>query len=420
VASFAPLVLFLLAAEPGAGPAVAQGGALLRTACAKDAGTVATLPAGTPVALRFSMSGDLGQCYKVTAGAQSGYLLAGEITGLESYERARRAAPDTGLPREIRADPVRLGKELRTQAAAPAAGSTDVTPTVAQALRLLDQRLPKQALRLVEWSLAQENRKDPFVLAVAGLAAYQSDNPRRAVEYWAESLAVRPNASVEALYHKAIQEVRADNSAYVVHGGRFVLRYDQGEVPAAVADTMLAALDEEYTRVDAALGCAYDEQITAIVMTRDAYRAVTGAAEWSGGQYDGRIRVVVPERGVLTPDTRRAFAHEIVHACLAHRGSFPVWFHEGLAQKWSGERLSAAGLAAVRERLRSRAMPFLNNMSPAWSQMSAEHARLAYAYALAAVEAIYQSYGDAYVRDLIRSPSPLAAVADTISRALAQ
>jgi len=42
-----------------------------------------------------------------------------------------------------------------------------------------------------------------------------------------------------------------------------------------------------------------------------------------------------------TRATRQVFAHELVHACLANIGSWPAWLHEGLAQKLSGEPVSA-------------------------------------------------------------------------------
>ena len=179
------------------------------------------------------------------------------------------------------------------------------------------------------------------------------------------------------------------------------------------------ALNTEYRRVDNALGCAIQEKITAVVMMRDAYQAATGAAEWSGGQFDGRIRVVVPRSGI-SAHVQQAFAHELVHACLASQGRFPGWFHEGMAQRWSGESASASERAEVRSRLRNKQMPSLNNLSATFSQMSSQHAALAYAYAWEAVETLYRVHGEQYVRNLIRSPESLPAVAEQITQAMRQ
>jgi hypothetical protein len=293
------------------------------------------------------------------------------------------------------------------------------SPAVAGAIRLLESNQPRQALDTLEGEILRGNRRDPFLLSLAGMAAFQSDQPRRAVDFWADSLALKPNPAIEALMRKAQKEVSADTSQAKVHGDRFLLRYDDDAISRQDADRLMTALDTEYRRVDAALGCAIQEKITAVVMQRDSYQAATGAAEWSGGQFDGRIRVVLPRAG-LDARVQQTFAHELVHACLASQGRFPGWFHEGMAQRWSGESASLAERAAVRERLRNRQMPSLNNLSATFSQMSAQHAALAYAYAWEAVDTLYRVHGEQYVRNLIRSPESLAAVAEQITAALRQ
>jgi hypothetical protein len=79
-------------------------------------------------------------------------------------------------------------------------------------------------------------------------------------------------------------------------------------VTADQARTLVPILDSEFTRVSEALGCRSEERLTAIVQTPEAYRQSMGAAEWSGGQFDGRIRVALLEKtpGDLTRQTFRA------------------------------------------------------------------------------------------------------------------
>ncbi len=400
---------------------VREGGAGLRAGCSADAEVVARLAGGTQVEVRLSISGDIGSCYKVSAGEQSGYLLAAELSGLDSFDRARRAGDERALPQMIRAEIGRLKSDLVEQAkrqpaqGLSSAGSVDAS--LADALNLIETNQPRRALELIETDLLRTRPKDPFVLSLAGLAAYQSDQTRQALNYWAESLAVRPNPSVEALYRKAHKELTADTSRNRMYGTRFMLRFNDSEIGQGTAQEILAALNEEYERLDAALGCGLSEQTVVVVQTMEVYRAATSTAEWSGGQFDGRIRIGYEGRA-LTPRTRQAMAHELVHACLARNGRFPAWFHEGMAQKWSGEGVSAAELSTVRQMLRSKRMPGLNQMPPSWGRLSAWHANLAYAMSLAAVDAMYRSYGDQFVRNLLRNPEHLAAVADRVTQAL--
>src|SRR4029078_13739386 len=65
----------------------------LRAGWAADARVVATLPAGTPVTLRYSMAGESVPCYKVAVEVDGkhvdGYLPASSMEGLKSFEKGR-------------------------------------------------------------------------------------------------------------------------------------------------------------------------------------------------------------------------------------------------------------------------------------------------------------------------------------------
>jgi len=266
--------------------------------------------------------------------------------------------------------------------------------------------------------LMNEGRQNAFALALAGLAAYQSDELKRAGQYWTESLAIETNPAVERLLARVKRESEADKGENVANGERFRLRFDGGEVPGHVASAMLDALDGEYRRIDEAIGCGGNESITAIVLSREQYRASAGAAEWSAAVYDGRIRVGMADGAVVSPELRRRFGHEVVHACLARRGQFPAWFHEGLAQRLSGDHLSGQERTEVRAAVRAGRLPALGALAGSWSGMSAGQARLAYRYALAAVELLYEQEGEGRVREFIRSPGTVAAAGDRAWRAL--
>jgi hypothetical protein len=361
-------VLVLLAA---AAAVVGQDQAVLRrTGCGADDEALARLAAGTPVAPRFAFDG---ACYKVTATldgrAVDGYLPAAAIQGLDEFERARRAARETAVP--------------------PAAPPPAARP-------------------------ASDHARS---LAAAGLAAYRGDDVQRAAEYWKQSLEKEPNPSVERLLKRAEREMQSDTSGARKFGSRFVLRYDETRLDSESARTILAVLEQEYARVSYELGCRVEERLTAIVQPLDAYHRSIDAAEWSGGQFDGRIRVAMLEASPGAA-TRRAFSHEIVHACLAGLGNFPAWLHEGLAQRLAGDRPAPATLAAVRAAARAGALPRLDRIGQDWSRMSAKHAALAYGAALAAVDLIYQHYEAFGIRNLLRNPRMLDQITPELDRRL--
>ena len=323
-------LLFLLAIS------VKQDRTALRGGCPGDADVVATLSAGAPVTIRYALSGESTPCYKVSVEQNGktleGYLSAAEIDDLDSFDRQRREA--------VWLDP----KEVMSALPAMATGGG---PS-AEASRLIEASQPTRALQILEPELRRH--RDPNLLALAGVAAWRSDQGRLALEYWKSSLDLKPNADLERIYRRVERETNADQSTEKLIGMRVALRYDGATVSVETARQMVATLDQEFTRISAELGCAAEERIVAIVQSRDAYRKTVDAAEWNAGQFDGRIRVPVLDHQEMDASVRRVFAHETVHACLSMLGRWPAWFHEGIAQKLSGDTAQRGGATGVVDR----------------------------------------------------------------------
>jgi tetratricopeptide (TPR) repeat protein len=377
---------------------VNQDAAPVRSSCDSEAQVIGQASKGDTAQILFAISGDIGTCYKValTSGGKTlqGYLPAKSLSGIESFEQGRRSAGRIEVSAEVR-------REIVQRSASGDEG--------ARIQRLMSSGQNEQALEMLE-GLMKRGHRDANTLAAAGLAAFQSDKPKVALEYFEQSLAIEPNAAVEDLRKRASREVSADRSSEKLVGIKFNFRYDDQAVTADQARTLVPILDSEFTRVSEALGCRSEERLTAIVQTPDAYRQSTGAAEWSGGQFDGRIRVALLEK---TPGdlTRQTFAHEIVHACLARTGEWPAWLHEGLAQKLSGQVIPAAQRAEVKRMARDGELPGLEKMGRSFSRLNASNAEIAYTAALIAVEHLYGSYGGSGIRNLLQNPASLPRVA---------
>lgn len=178
---------------------------------------------------------------------------------------------------------------------------------------------------------------------------------------------------------------------------------------------MIDVLEEEHARISSQLGCRTGEKIVAIVQAPEVYRDTTGSGAWSGGQFDGRIRIpLMYEKGRVGPRMRQVFAHEIVHACLAQMGSFPAWFHEGMAQKLSGEHLAANDMRVLRQGLREGRLPKFEELSRGFGGLDAQQARLAYALALAGIETM----GEDRAISLARTPEQIPVVAAALTKQL--
>jgi hypothetical protein len=388
-------VLFLLLASTATVVQVDQ--TPLRAGCEESDAVVATLPAGSPVQVRFGLGGCIAVTAAVAGEQRNGFMPAGAVAGLEELERARREA------REVRAP---------ASSPVPSAALRNVTISLgadhplAKAGKLLESQQPSEALATLEQSLRQ-NSRDPVLLAMAGYAAWRSDEVKRAAGYLQDSLALRPDPSVEALLTRIQKEAAADRSTEKLYGARFLLRFDPSVTEREQARGMLSLLEHEYTNIAMELGCRREERLVAVVQTSADYRRTVDAAEWSRGQFDGRIHVALFENGQVGAETHKALKHEVIHACLASLGQWPAWLHEGLAQYYTGMRLTPQVREKLQTALQSNMMPRLERMSQAWSRMSTEHAALAYGMALYAVELFFENYKEYGARNLLRSPEQL-------------
>ena len=323
----------------------------LRTGCESSDEIVGYLPAGSPITIRYAING----CIAVTSGEMRGFLAAGAIVNGEEFDLARRQAPDmTARAASVRPD------------------------------------LNSRAMEL----------------AIAGRAAYYSDNLQQSLRLLKDSLAIKDDENVRRLLDQVEREAAAGLGKGRLLSARFEMRYD-GAMPVEQARAMLGVLEEEFTRISAEIGCHPADRINVILQNRADYLRSSGASEWSAGVYDGRIRVSLQDWA----HTRVTVSHELVHACLASTGDWPAWFHEGLAQKLSGQSVN---------RVRAGVVPKLAQLDRTFAGMTAENASTAYAVAAMAVELFYANYRDMGVANLVRSPERLPAIAEDLDRKLRQ
>lgn len=391
--------------------AVKQPSTPLRDGCSADSDLIATLDAGATVKIHYALAGESVPCYKVAIDIEGkileGFLPASSIAGLDEFEKGLRDAswPD---PEKV------LGSIKAAAEKMPSLGGATLANS--QAAALIESSQPAKALELLENELRQRN--DPTTLALAGVAAWRSDDPQRALVYWKNSLDLQPNPDLERLYRRVEKETTGDQSTAKLYGLRVLLRYDASFVPVETARQMVSALDGELLRISDTLGCSAQERLVAIVQSREAYHKTTDAAEWNGGQFDGRIRVPVAGGQGMDASLLRIFAHETTHACLSMMGSWPAWFQEGLAQKMSGDALTPAMRVQLEKMTKQNKLPRLENLRQDWSRLDTAHAVAAYALSLAAVEMFYQSYAAYGIRNLVNNPSKLAEITADLDKRL--
>ena len=403
-------VFFLLA-----GLTIRQSQTPVRSGCQASDAVVANLRAGTPVEIRFRLA-DGSDCLKIVAndgGSEVvGYVSSSALAGIEAFEKERTSARG--------ADPV---PERQALVFASTGGTRDSgrNADLEKARALLASNQPKEALEILEPAV-RRYENNPGVLLLAGLAAYRSDQLDTALGYWRQSLDLAPNPNLEGIYDRVKREAQADPASERLVGMRILLRYEREAVPLDAARTILGTLDQEYDRISTELGCSTSERIVAIVMNRQTYLRSTGAAEWSGGWFDGRIHIAWNGEKSVGSEMRRGLAHELVHACLtsipAGETQWPAWLQEGLAQQVSGDRLYPATRLQLQKMIQAHQAPKLEELHPDWSRMSPEQARLAYNVSLAAADALADLYPGEGLRNVLRNPQRLDQVTAELDKKL--
>ena len=431
---------------------VKQSQVSLLSSCRDGSALVAELPQGQRVRLRFALAGAGSRCYSVSTEIEGrtykGYVYRDALAGLDEFENRRREASSQQLVESA----VQMIGLQEGEAASRASSSASLAqravllqaaaelqegrPAAAERLllgsnlpadhrdaallrskALMQLHRPREALNVLDPALRSHGR-DAQLLAMAGLSAFELNDTRAAEMYLRESLAIHPAPWVESVYRKVKRESAADQSHEKSYGSRFTLRYEGAALDAAAARRLTAAFESEVTRISQHLGCRLTNRLSVIIQSRENYRNTTGAADWSGGRYDGRIRIALPPSGEVDGFVRQAFSHEFVHACLAAIGRWPSWLHEGLAQKLSGDVLHPQARAQLVKLARDGKLPKLEQLAGGWAGLNNQAARLAYGVSLAATEIFLEHYQYYGLRNLMNDPSRLPRISEELDRRL--
>jgi len=250
------------------------------------------------------------------------------------------------------------------------------------------QGRPAEAKPRLKRALDVNPRFTPAALLL-GEILYKEGDLDLAIKTYEKALSYEPgNADLtarletwrrEADVHSTFEERRQD---------RFRVMFE-GRAEARLAAKATEILNTAFWRIGQALGAYPSDTIVVILYTEKQFRDITRAPEWSGGLYDGRIRV--PAAGAaLKPELfEQVLVHELTHAmvnALAPRG-VPVWLHEGLAQYFEGE---SAGAARKRLQAHGRRIP-LDQLEGNFSGLTSAGALVAYDESLVAVDSLLKS-----------------------------
>jgi hypothetical protein len=237
------------------------------------------------------------------------------------------------------------------------------------------------------------------VAKLAGWADYGLNRIDRAVEEWKRAQRIRPDAEVQRALEKAERDLQAESSYREGETRHFALRYYGGAAPQLARD-ILRTLEEHFRTIESEVNFTPAEPIGVILYTEQAFADITRVPSWVGALNDGRIRVPVQGLSSVPDQLSRVLKHELTHSFIQQktRGRCPVWLQEGIAQWMEGRRSGDSANLLVSAYERKASLP-LGAMEGTWMNLPPQVAGYAYAWSLAVVEYIVQTYG---LRDIER------------------
>jgi tetratricopeptide (TPR) repeat protein len=256
-----------------------------------------------------------------------------------------------------------------------------------------------EAMARLERALELEPRLTDAAILL-GQIAFDEGNVDLAIRTLEQALTYSPGA---AAIKRQLTAWRREAGAHQAFSDRRYERFRvmfEGRAEESLAARATAVLDSAFFRIGEKLGEYPADTIVAVLYTEQQFRDITRAPAWSGGQYDGRIRI--PAAGAAQhPDLfERVLVHELSHAVVAGiaRRPVPAWLDEGLAQHFEG-----ADPVAARQRLRAAGVRIpLRELERGFGRFGPDAARIAYDESLLAVGVMLDRPGFGWIRLLHR------------------
>lgn len=232
--------------------------------------------------------------------------------------------------------------------------------------------------------------------------AYRRGELRAALEELDRALVLDP-ADPEALTLRdkigkewAVEEGMRNN-----YGGNFTVTFEGGG--EKLGQEALAVLEDAYVELGLLFDCWPEEKTVVILYGNRDFKSVTGAPDWSGGLYDGKIRVPVGGLQEMNNHLRRVIYHEFAHVLIRRlSGSrIPLWLNEGLAQ-WAEERRPPSPSPRLRDLVATgKSLPF-SRFDRTLDGLSRDEVALAYEQSLSLTSFLIEQWGMAQLQLVLR------------------
>jgi tetratricopeptide (TPR) repeat protein len=255
--------------------------------------------------------------------------------------------------------------------------------------------LKKYDIARYELERTRTNSPDSVeLLYFLGLVLYETDNRQQAMELWEQALKLAPDRpEIVNLLKKSRKETAVEGNMDRGNSSRFNLTYDPG-VNTSLAMAILDVLESASNQVGAELGHFPEARVPVVIYKRDDYKDVTNSPDWSGGVYDGTIRLPFGALSEITTPMRAILFHEYAHVVVFDltRGNCPVWLNEGIAEMFGRKEYQFPASDSAQAALKLAVID-VRKLEGSFTGLSSHEAAIAYQQSYSMVNYLVTAYG---------------------------
>jgi tetratricopeptide (TPR) repeat protein len=270
---------------------------------------------------------------------------------------------------------------------------------------LLNENRDKEAIQTLE-RIIRNDPKDLEAYSLLGELYYQNDQLPEAISAWEKILESNPlNEQIKAKFDKAQRENKTHEEFVHKATRHFRIKFE-GSQNRDLYKTVLDVLEDAYSQVGKTLSFYPDQEIIVYLYTDRQFFDVTRVPSWTGGVFDGKIRI--PGKGFQDDLSRlqRVLFHEYAHAAIHQMAEgdnpklgrnnssrVPTWLHEGIAQYLEPNDSPTDREETLKVWVSQGGFLELSKLHGSFMGFNSQVAGLAYAESLSAVKFLVSQYG---------------------------
>jgi tetratricopeptide (TPR) repeat protein len=252
-----------------------------------------------------------------------------------------------------------------------------------------------------------------------GRVSYDTGDLPAALALWRRALELEPgDKTILGFIEKAERELPVESKMDKGYSSMFDLSFD-AELPPGLSAEVLDALESAYNSVGADLGLFPTTRIPVLLYAKRDFTSVTAGPDWSGGLYDGKIRLPVGGVSSITAQMRAILFHEYTHVVIAELtgGNVPTWLNEGLAEIEGRREYSYPAPHFVKALQEGRLLS-LSALSGSFAKMSGMEAGLAYQQSHSLAQFMVTRYGWYAVQEILKNLGQRLSIEAAVAKAL--